>query len=161
MSSRSGTTGIDRYFAAILALETRVIDGQRDLLMRVAETMADTILRDGRIYVFGTGHSHMLAEEAHFRAGGLAPVIPIFLPSLMLHESATLSGRIERMAGIAESLLDRYRPHTGDMLFVFSNSGVNATPVEMAQAAQVRGLTVVSVCSIAYARVAPLSPIGK
>lgn len=47
------------------------------------------------------------------------------------------------------------------MLFVYSNSGVNRLPVEMALEARSRGLTVVAVCSLAYARVAPLSNLGK
>ena len=161
MAFEQEENGIDRYFKAIRALQTRVIEGQRDRLQQVAAAMAETILRDGRIFTFGTGHSHMLAEEGHFRAGGLAPIIPIFLSALMLHESATLSGRLERMAGIAEPLLSRYDLQAGEMLFIFSNSGVNLLPVEMAIAAKSRGLSVVSICSMAYARLAPPSALGK
>jgi len=29
------------------------------------------------IHTFGTGHSHLIAEEAFFRAGGIAAVNPI------------------------------------------------------------------------------------
>jgi uncharacterized phosphosugar-binding protein len=49
----------------------------------------------------------------------------------------------------------------GEMLFVYSNSGVNQLPVEMALMAKERGLIVVGICSRAYARVAPLSALGK
>ena len=54
---------------------------------------------------FGTGHSHMLAEEGHFRAGGFAPICPILFSGLMLHEGS-LSGEIERTAGIATRVLN-------------------------------------------------------
>src|SRR5690606_34303209 len=111
--------------------------------------------------VFGTGHSHMMAEEAFYRAGGLAAAVPIFSPPLMLHEDVALSSQLERQEGLAEPLLDRYAPEPGEMLFVFSNSGVNQLPVEMALAGHARGLYVVGVSSHAYARVAPLSPIGR
>jgi len=161
MSVQPQESGIDGYWRAIQVLQAKVIQSQRDLLERVAQAMAETIQGGRRIFVFGTGHSHMLAEEAHFRAGGLAPVTPILLSGLMLHESALLSGRLERTAGIVEPLLDRYGPQAGDMLFVFSNSGVNHAPVEMALVAKARGLTVAAVCSLAYARVAPLSAAGK
>jgi uncharacterized phosphosugar-binding protein len=46
------------------------------------------------------------------------------------------------------------------MLFVFSNSGVNRLPVEMAMHGRARGLFVVGVSSHAYARQAPLSALG-
>jgi uncharacterized phosphosugar-binding protein len=46
------------------------------------------------------------------------------------------------------------------MLFVFSNSGVNHLPVEMALRARERKMFVVGVSSFAYARQAPLSDLG-
>jgi uncharacterized phosphosugar-binding protein len=57
-------------------------------------------------------------------------------------------------------MLARYDPQPDDMLFVFSNSGVNLMPVEMAQTAKSLGLHVVSVSSFAYAAIAPLSAAG-
>lgn len=154
-------SGIERYLAAIQQLQTNVINSQLERLGQVAEAMAATIAADRRIFVFGTGHSHMLAEEGHYRAGGLAPVVPILLSSLMLHEDSLLSGVLERTPGLAEPLLDRYAPQPGELLFIFSNSGVNRLPVELALTAKDLGLTVVSVCALAYARVAPRSALGK
>jgi uncharacterized phosphosugar-binding protein len=153
--------GARRYFEAIESLQRRVIDSQADLLGRVADSMTAALRSRGRIFVFGSGHSHLLAEEGHFRAGGLAAVVPILASGLMLHESALLSGQLERLAGLAEPLLNRYNPRAGEMLFVFSNSGVNQLPVEMTLAAKARGLTVAAVCSMAYARVAPVCALGK
>lgn len=155
------TSGIERYLAAIQQLQIEVINGQLERLGQVAEAMAATIAADRRIFVFGTGHSHMLAEEGHYRAGGLAPVVPILLSNLMLHEDSILSGVLERTPGLAEPLLDRYAPQPGELLFIFSNSGVNRLPVELALAAKDLGLTVVSVSALAYARVAPRSALGK
>jgi uncharacterized phosphosugar-binding protein len=153
--------GVDLYFQAIRELQERTIAAQRDVLVRVADAMAQTILRGGRIFVFGSGHSHLLAEEGYYRAGGLVPVVPILHPALMLHEDVVVGSQLERTAGLAQPLLDRYQPVAGEMLFIFSNSGVNQLPVEMALTGRNYGLVVVSLCSEAYARVAPLSPIGK
>jgi len=161
-AEREGTVDhARRYLEAIQALQRRVIEEQSRLLDRVAARMAETIDGDGRLFIFGTGHSHLLAEEAFFRAGGLAPVVPIFSSALMLHENVELSSRLERTADLADDLLARYRPLAGEMIFIFSNSGVNQLPVEMALRARERGLFVVAVASRAYAQVAPLSPLGK
>ena len=50
-----------------------------------------------RVHAFGTGHSHMLAEELFYRAGGLVRVRPILFEGLMLHAGAELSTRLERL----------------------------------------------------------------
>ena len=150
-----------RYASAIHELQQDILTSQADALDAVAAHMAQTIQAQRTIFLFGTGHSHMMAEEGHYRAGSLAAFVPILLSSIMLHEQAQLSGKIERTAGLAAPLLDRYAPQAGDMLVIFSNSGVNQMPVEMAQAAHERGMTVVSVSSFAYAEIAPLSAIGK
>lgn len=153
--------GLHRYVAAVTALQERIIGSQLDVLERVAAEMAAVLTREQRIFLFGTGHSHLLPEEAFYRAGGLAAAVPIFSPPLMLHEDAEHSSALERQEGLAEPLLALYEPQPGEMLFVFSNSGVNHLPVEMALVARARGLFVVGVSAHAYARVAPLSAIGK
>jgi uncharacterized phosphosugar-binding protein len=153
--------GLDQYVGAIRSLQSRVVTAQREALIAIAGRMAECVERDDRILLFGTGHSHMLPEEGHYRAGGLANVVPMLQPALMLHESSILSGRLERTAGIARTVFERYQPQAGEMLFIFSNSGVNIAPVEMALLANERGLISVAVCSLAYARVAPLSSTGR
>jgi uncharacterized phosphosugar-binding protein len=154
-------TGIERYFEAITELQNAVIASQQGILQKVAQVMATAIQNHKRLLTFGTGHSHMLAEETHYRAGGLAPVVPILAPALMLHESAALGTYFERKSGLAGPLLQKYNPQPGELLFIFSNSGVNAVPVEMALAGKEFDLTVVAICSLAYARTAPLSAAGK
>src|SRR5689334_23242963 len=145
--------GIDAYFRAIGELHRRVLEAQRPLLTQVAARMAEIILGGGRIFVFGTGHSHMLAEEGYARAGGLLSVVPIFYTALMLHESVPLSAKVERTPGLAPGLLDRSGIKAGEMLFVYSNSGVNQLPVEMAIEAKKRGVITVTVGSIAFAKI--------
>ncbi|HEY3308903.1 MAG TPA: SIS domain-containing protein [Desulfuromonadaceae bacterium] len=161
MESTGEQSGIETFSKAVHSLETQVIESQRELLGEVAARMAKTVAGDGRIFVFGTGHSHMLMEEGFYRAGGLPAVVMLSSTALMVHENPILSGRLERMPGLADSLLSRYNPQPDEMIFVFSNSGTNHLPVEMALLGHERGLGVVSVCSMAYARVAPLSAIGK
>ncbi|MBB5174146.1 putative phosphosugar-binding protein [Texcoconibacillus texcoconensis] len=47
---------------------------QEDVLETVAGKMSDLIEQGGVIHLFGAGHSHILAEEVFYRAGGLVPI---------------------------------------------------------------------------------------
>jgi uncharacterized phosphosugar-binding protein len=161
MDETNKIPGVAAYLKAIQELQTGVIDSQQEIFDQVAGKMVETIQHGNRIFLFGTGHSHMLAEEAFYRAGGLAAAVPILMTNLMIHENTDLGSRLERTPGIAGILLDEYQVKAGEMLFVYSNSGVNHLPVEMAALARQRGLIVVAVCSRAYAQIAPLSALGK
>jgi uncharacterized phosphosugar-binding protein len=150
----------DQYLQAMNELQTRVVAGQRAILMEVAVKMAETTRNDKRIFLFGTGHSHLLVEEGFYRAGGLANVVPMLSEHFMLHRLPDLGSRLERTPDLADLILDRYAPEPQEMLFVFSNSGVNRLPVEMAQRGREREMFVVGVASLEYARQAPLSDLG-
>jgi uncharacterized phosphosugar-binding protein len=159
--SMSLSNGVDRYFQTVQELQTRTIESQRERLIEVAQRMAETTRRDQRIFLFGTGHSHLLAEEGFYRAGGLANVVPMLVEHLMLHHLPSLGSRLERTPGLVDMILERYAPEPGEMLFVFSNSGVNRMPVEIAVRAREYKIFVVGVSSFAYAREAPLSDLGQ
>lgn len=148
-----------RYFEAVLTLQKQALTQQLGLLVAV-EIMTEAARSGGRILIFGSGHSHLLAEEGHYRAGGLACVVPILHTALMLHEGAVLSTLAERQTGIAAALLARYQPCQHDCLVIISNSGVNAVPVEMAQAAQQHGMRVIAIVALAYAQQAPSGANG-
>ena len=153
-------TALDQYLQVVMELQTRVVESQRAILLQIAGRMAETTRGEGRIFLFGTGHSHLLAEEGFYRAGGLANVVPILTEHLMLHHLPALGSRLERTPGLADIILDRYAPEPEEMLFVYSNSGVNQLPVEMALRGRERKMLVVGVSSFVYARQAPLSDLG-
>lgn len=115
-----------------------------------ARLVADTIKKDGLIFVFGCGHSHLPGLDAFYRAGGLANVSPLLDTDLMLHNGAAKSSRMEKMNGIAPEVFRRYGLTDRDVLFVFSASGKNAVPVEMAKTARAAGVPTVAVSSSAY-----------
>lgn len=152
---------INEYYKKILEMQEETLSTQIDILDAIADKMASTIFNKGKIFIFGTGHSHMMMEEAFYRAGGTPAAVPIFLSSLMLHENANLSSRMERLQGLADPILDQYHTDPGDIIFIYSNSGVNQLPVEMALKSKERHLTVIAVLSKAYAKIAPLSSLKK
>ncbi len=159
-ASVRGGSGSRRYMSAVSVILDEVAANEGPAIAQAAATIGRSIRDGGTLYLFGTGHSHMMAEEGHYRAGGLASVVPILAASLMLHESAGASTVIERLPGVGRALLDRYAPQAGDCLIIFSNSGVNAAPVELAQAARERGLTVIAVQSTRYASATPPGAAG-
>ena len=124
--------------------------GQRQKILASAEIISNVISADGLIYVFGCGHSHMLAEELFYRAGGLAPVYPIFETAAMLHEGAAKSSQVERMSGYAQHVIARYPIGSGDCLLIASTSGINPFCMEMAELARARGAKVIGISSFAY-----------
>ena len=153
--------GARAYMNSVRSILDQAAETQGEAIDRAATAIVRAIKAGGILYLFGSGHSHMLAEEGHYRAGGLAPVVPILASSLMLHEWSTGSSKFERTVGLAPTILARYQPAERDVLVIFSNSGVNAAPVEMALTAKQKGLTVIGIVSLEYASHAPLSPLGK
>jgi uncharacterized phosphosugar-binding protein len=134
-----GVQAVDQYLAAVQAQLRAAVDGQRAELAAGGAWLA-AALRAGRWwFVFGTGHSHLLALEVFYRAGGLARAVPMLDESVMLHRSASASTEAERRPELAAALLDRYGVGAGDVLTICSNSGRNALPVELALLARARG----------------------
>lgn len=140
-----------RYFAEIQRLLTQVLNTQNEAIDNAITATANALAQGGTVYAFGTGHSHMLAEELFYRAGGLVKVHPILDEPLMLHVGASRSSHIERLPGYAATLLDHgISPGETDVFFIFSNSGRNAVPVEMAIEVKKRGATVICITNLAH-----------
>jgi uncharacterized phosphosugar-binding protein len=144
----------DSYLADLADRITSIRSTAALSLERAAEVLAACIQRDGLIYIFGSGHSHMLAEEAHFRAGGLAATVPMLAAATMLHEAATVGSKLERLPGLVPALLARYQVGPTDVMIVVSTSGVNAAPVEAAMFGKARGATVIAITSESYSQAA-------
>lgn len=148
------------YLDTLNRLLENVADTQHDALEQGAAMLSDTLAADGLIYLFGCGHSHMLAEEGFYRAGGLGAVYPVLQSDMMLHEGAVKSSALERRSELAQEVFLRYPMTPKDTLIVFSNSGVNGFPVEMARLATQKGVKTIAVSSSAYREDASRHPDG-
>lgn len=153
----------EKYINEIKRLIGEVETEQKAVIERASELVADALCGKGYVFTFGTGHSHLLAEEIFYRAGGLAKVCPIFEDALMLHRSASMSSQLERASGLASILLDGTDAVAeGGVIFIFSNSGCNTVAVEMATEAKKRGLATVCITNLTHsARSRSRHPEGK
>jgi uncharacterized phosphosugar-binding protein len=158
--THDATGGARQYIEAARAKLDQIAAESLALIEQSGALLADVLQAGGTIYLFGTGHSHLLAEEGHYRAGGLAAVVPILNTALMLHDGAVISTQLERTGGMAAQVLARYQPAVGDALVIFSNSGVNTVPVEMAQAGKARGMVVIAIVALDYAARVPAGAAG-
>jgi len=116
-----------------------------------SSTVANSLKNDGLIHVFGTGHSHMLAEEMFYRAGGLGAVNPILEEDLMLHKNASKSTELERDPSLVSTILERHELRKGDVFIIASRSGGNALIEAMALEVKERGLTLIAITSLNHA----------
>lgn len=150
MSDESTTPG-RIYLATAQRLVDRLGTEEWPNIQAAAELVAGALAAERTVHVFGTGHSHMLAEELFYRAGGLVRISPILFEGLMLHGSAPLSTALERLHGLADALLADHPVGPGDVLIAASNSGSNAVTSELVRRVRENGATVVAITSLQHA----------
>ena len=136
-AARSGLRELESREAANLAM--------------ASSWMADAIEAGGLIRIFGTGHSRLLAEEVFFRAGGLAPTDAILEDAVSGYHDVTKSELAERLEGYGQLIVEHRRLAPPDVLIIVSQSGRNAVPIDVADAARARGVRTIAVTSIAHA----------
>jgi uncharacterized phosphosugar-binding protein len=137
------------YIDQLCSILRRIAVEQAASITAAGHLVATAVADGGVVHVFGAGHSHMMAEEAFFRAGGLAAVNPILDQPLSFFHGALESTRIEREEGYASRLLSRECINAADIGIVVSNSGRNAAPVEMALEMRSRAVPVIAITNVA------------
>lgn len=143
------------YFKKVQERLQLVIENETEVMKKVAVKISESIQKGGIIQLFGCGHSHMLTEEVFYRAGGLAPIKPIFIEPLMLHEGAVKSSQLERQNDYASTFMENQEIQSHDLVIVISTSGINPVPIDVAILAKEKGAFVVGICSFDYPKDQP------
>ena len=140
------------YIIKSQQLISQMVEAQEAEIETAITTMMSVIENRKMIYAFGTGHSHMIPMELFARAGGLANASAMLDESILIGAGARRSSEFERLPGLAQVIWNRYPISQGDMIFIVSNSGLNAAPVEMAQLAKQNGVYSVALTSLTQSR---------
>jgi len=152
----------ESYLEGLRAILDRLEREQADSIQLAGGLVAAALVSGGIVHAFGSGHSHLIADEAFFRAGGIAAVNPILDERLIFLEGALESTRAEREIGLASRLIERESVRPADAAIIISNSGRNAAPIEMAREMKARGVKVVAITNVRQSReAAPRHPSGK
>jgi len=133
----------------------QIEEREAERIRQAARKTAETIMQGGVIHLFGCGHSHILTEEVFYRAGGLAPIHPILVEPLMLHEGAVRSSELERQNGLAASFMHNQDIRPGEVMIVLSTSGRNPVPVDVVQIAKAKGAYTIGITSLQYSQSQP------
>jgi uncharacterized phosphosugar-binding protein len=139
----------DTYHLRVSELLARARETNAPVIARLAPIIGKSIANGGVVHTFGSGHSEIVSREIIGRAGGLVCVTGIIDPT---------GGFIENLPGYGEKLVARYdrqyQLNPGETVIVISNSGKNASPIDVALYAKAKGLTVAALTCLAMSRTA-------
>ena len=149
------------YLTKINSLLDKILKEEKNKILSSARLIRDSYKKGGQLYIFGTGHSRLLGEEAFHRAGGFAAACPIRDDNLTFKKGAKKATSLERTPNIAKKALSKYKITKKDILMIVSNSGVNHAPVEAAMIAKQKKIKSIALTSVKYSKKAPLSELNK
>ncbi|HSU58863.1 MAG TPA: SIS domain-containing protein [Bryobacteraceae bacterium] len=147
------------YYKKISDVLAKIHATQQDQIEKAGELAASAIAAGNRVYLFGSGHSVIPVMDIFPRYGSFVGFFPLYDPRLMWSNVVGPGGArellwIETREGYIETFLQSYQLLPGDVMIVFSHGGLNAAPVEAALYAKNKGLKVITVSSLANAKVA-------
>ena len=142
----------EKYFEELEAIVKKVKETQGDKIMEAAQILADVTERGGMIYGFGTGHSHLVVDDAFWRAATPANYCALLEPSATGNQEITKSYFVENTYGIGQLIVDYHRITPNDCMIIISNSGNNIAPVDAAIRAKEKGIKVIAITNVEYSK---------
>jgi uncharacterized phosphosugar-binding protein len=154
------TAAID-YITQAKTIIDKIESTQMDTIERAAELCAQSIVGDGLVHLFGTGHSRIFIEEMFPRHGSFPGFHPIVELSLTFHNLVVGSNGqrqamfLEHVEGFGQVILRNFVFSTPDCFLLFSNSGVNEVVVDVALEAKRLDMPVIVVVSVEHCTASP------
>ncbi len=140
----------NEYIESIKSITEKIETYGAESIEKAAVLFSNALIQNKKIFIFGTGHSHMLAEELFYRAGGLVKIQPVLVEELMLHIDAYGSTEAERVEGLADKIFNDYSMDKDDTIIIISNSGRNGVVVDMALLCKEKGLNVIALTNLEH-----------
>ena len=138
------------YFKVMEEIVEKIETTQQEAIGRAAALLADTTQKGGIIYGFGTGHSHLVTDDAFWRAATPANYCALLEQSATGSFEITKSYEIENIYGIGKKIVDYHRITPKDCMIIISNSGNNIAPVDAALRAKEKGIPVIGITAVEY-----------
>ena len=144
------------YAEKMIAMQQNFIETQSKNIEKAAEVITASLMADGVLHLFGTGHSYIPLQEAFYRSGGLAPVDAMLDPNFGMSYGAERCSALEKIEGFASKfVLPKYDLRSGEAIIVYSTTGRNPAVVEAALVAKEKGLFVIGVTSVEISKESP------
>lgn len=174
MKNHGPTTATDAgagamaYYNIALNALTCLQTTQLEPIVAAARICTDVILKQGLVFLFGSGHSRMMADEMTPRQGCFVGFYPLVELSTANY-SAIIGPNglrtplyLEKYEGYAEEILRSFHFGPHDAFIVISTSGIRPLVVEMALGAKARKLPVIAILSRAHCEASqPTHSSGK
>lgn len=140
----------------------KILQVNEPVMNRLVERLVHDVEEGKSLLIFGSGHSAIFPLELYHRAGGASFVIPLVGEYLMPTAGPSVIRVLERTPGVSVPLLLRAEPKPGEMVWIASQSGINAASVDMAIKAKEMGLFTVAFTSVVHSQcVSSRHPSGK
>src|SRR5512147_507095 len=158
MENSEAKTASNTYLTIAAELIRKIAQTQMPAIERAAHICTDSIVNDGLVFCWGSGHSRMSVEEMFPRIGsypGFYPMVELaltFYTNFVGADGMPQSFFLERQEPYAEAILANYEFGPHDSMICFSSTGINGLVIEMALRAKARGLPVIAVTSLDHAR---------
>ena len=90
------------YATKINSLLKKIIKEEGFKFTKCAKLIRNSYKKGGQLYIFGTGHSRLLGEEAFHRAGGFAAACPIRDDNLIFQKADVVFLEGQRFSSFRE-----------------------------------------------------------
>ena len=138
------------YFERAFGLLPSLLEANREVLGRIGSRLVEQVAQGKFLLVAGSGHSAIFAMELYHRAGGPSFVLPVVNETVLPLFGPARAREAERKPESLLPALHRVKPLAGEMLWICSQSGINASIVELALEAKKLGLFTVGFTSIPH-----------
>lgn len=159
---------MDVFFEKAMELVGTLEESQMENIIKASEICAESMMNDGSVHIFGSGHSVGFGMELKGRPGSLVPFHMIETGDFVTkgfytyQEFKNPDNIFERRSGIADKLYDLYDIRPQDSFIIISNSGINGLVIDLAIKAKEEGHKIIVITSWQHTSAEPSRhPSGK